>query len=96
MTTSAKPRTDTKKEILKLAEQLFQTKGYNGFSYSDISSVLGIKNAAIHYHFPSKADLGVALVRRYRDLLKATSADFMRTGKNPHEQLEGIFPVLSQ
>ena len=91
MKTKEEPRTDTKKEILKLAEQLFQTKGYNGFSYSDISSVLGIKNAAVHYHFPSKADLGVALIRRYRDLLKTTSMEFMKTGEHPATQLEGYF-----
>ena len=89
MTPVDHPRTNTRAEILKLAEGLFQTKGYNGFSYSDISSVLGIKNAAIHYHFPSKAELGVALIRRYRDLLKATSGTFMKTGENPRAQLEG-------
>jgi len=51
-------------QILDLAEQLFLSKGFSGFSYADISKPLGIKNAAIHYHFPSKKDLIVSILRR--------------------------------
>ena len=39
-------------------------QGFNGFSYADIAASLGIKNAAIHYHFPVKCDLGLAIIRR--------------------------------
>lgn len=57
---------DTREEILNCAEELLQRRGYNGFSYQHIAVQLGIRNAAIHYHFPSKETLGVALVQRYR------------------------------
>lgn len=57
---------DTREEILNAAEELLQRRGYNGFSYQHIAVQLGIRNAAIHYHFPSKEDLGTALVKRYR------------------------------
>jgi TetR/AcrR family transcriptional repressor of nem operon len=53
--------------ILDIAERLVQTRGYNGFSYADISSELRIKNASVHYHFPSKTDLGRRLVSRHRE-----------------------------
>src|SRR5579859_4064491 len=53
--------------ILDIAERLVQTRGYNGFSYADISSELRIRNASVHYHFPSKTDLGKRLVSRYRE-----------------------------
>lgn len=53
----------TKLQIIKLADELFRTKGYNAFSYSDISKPLGIKNAAIHYHFPHKRDLANQIVQ---------------------------------
>jgi TetR/AcrR family transcriptional repressor of nem operon len=53
--------------ILDIAERLVQTRGYNGFSYADISSELRIRNASVHYHFPSKTDLGKRLVARYRE-----------------------------
>lgn len=56
----------TKTEILDLAERLIRLKGYNSFSYKDISTALNIKNAAIHYHFPAKHDLGKAIINRTR------------------------------
>jgi TetR/AcrR family transcriptional regulator, transcriptional repressor for nem operon len=55
---------DTKKQILDIAEDLLLDRGYNGFSYKDISVALNIKNASIHYHFPKKTDLGVAIIQR--------------------------------
>ena len=57
--------------ILDIAERLVQTRGYNGFSYADISSELKIRNASVHYHFPSKTDLGRRLVARYRETFMA-------------------------
>jgi AcrR family transcriptional regulator len=61
---------NSKRTILNLAESFLQDKGYNGFSYADIASELDVKNAAIHYHFPTKEDLGIAVIRRYRDRFK--------------------------
>ncbi len=48
----------TRERILELGENFIRTKGYNAFSYQDISSELGVKNAAIHYYFPSKENFG--------------------------------------
>jgi len=53
----------TRENILELGESLIRSKGYNAFSYLDISSELGIKNAAIHYYFPSKENLGTSIVK---------------------------------
>src|SRR5215510_13109700 len=64
-TTAARQRSETAEQILDLAETLIQTRGYSAFSYQDIALALGIRKASIHYHFPSKAALGVALVDRY-------------------------------
>ncbi|HEY3475881.1 MAG TPA: TetR/AcrR family transcriptional regulator, partial [Anaerolineales bacterium] len=50
---------NSKRTILNMAEDLLQYKGFNGFSYAHISSKLGVKNAAIHYHFPTKEDLSL-------------------------------------
>jgi TetR/AcrR family transcriptional regulator, transcriptional repressor for nem operon len=57
--------------ILDVAEQLAQTKGYNGFSYADIAAQLGVTKASLHYHFPSKAELGCALIERYHAVFAA-------------------------
>ena len=59
-------RGETAELVLDVAQSLVQTRGFNGFSFRDLAVAIGVKSASIHYHFPSKADLGVALVRRYR------------------------------
>ena len=57
----------TKDTIVQLGDELMRMKGYNAFSYADISKKIGIKNAAVHYHFPSKPDLAVAIVDWHSD-----------------------------
>lgn len=57
----------TKDQITVLADELMRGKGYNAFSYSDISKPLGIKNAAVHYHFPTKPDLAREIVAYHSD-----------------------------
>lgn len=73
------PRTNTAEEILNIAELLIQTRGYSAFSYQDISDKLGIRKASIHYHFPTKVALGIAVVERYvtrfEETLAALAAD---------------------
>src|SRR4051794_4244077 len=55
----------TASRILDVAERLAQTRGFNGFSYADIAAELEISKPSLHYHFPSKAELGEALIKRY-------------------------------
>jgi TetR/AcrR family transcriptional regulator, transcriptional repressor for nem operon len=55
----------TRDRILDVAQDLVQRVGANGMSYQDLSEAIGITKASIHYHFPTKADLLEALVRRY-------------------------------
>ena len=56
----------TADRILTIAERLVQHRGFNAFSYSDVAEAVGIRKASLHYHFATKADLGLALVARYR------------------------------
>jgi TetR/AcrR family transcriptional regulator, transcriptional repressor for nem operon len=56
---------DTRDTILSSAQRLVQQRGYNGFSYADIADEVGIRKASLHHHFPTKTDLGLALIERY-------------------------------
>ncbi len=58
---------DTAAKILDVGQALIQTRGYTAMSFQDIALQVGIKKPSIIHHFPSKADLGVAIIRRYRD-----------------------------
>ena len=88
------PRTSTREHILKRATMLFQGRGYNGFSFKDISVPMGIKNAAIHYHFATKSDLCTAVIERYSELLKSETRDFMKHGGSAKAQLEAYLAFV--
>lgn len=77
----------TSDDILRCARSLIIAGGYNGFSYADISKVVGIRNASIHHHFPSKSDLVRTLVARYREEAQAGIAELERQTSDPVEQL---------
>jgi len=55
----------TRTDLLTCAENVARRRGYDGFSYADLASEVGIRKASIHYHFPAKADLAVAMIKRY-------------------------------
>lgn len=56
---------DTATRMLDSAERLVQNRGFNGFSYADVAAELGLTKASLHYHFPGKTELGLALITRY-------------------------------
>jgi len=84
-------KADTKRQILEIAENLLLDLGYNGFSYKDISSALGIRNASIHYHFPQKSDLGVAIIQRTRRRFERWTLSEEMQERNPPEKLDAFF-----
>lgn len=71
-----------------MAESLAQTRGYNGFSYADISHVLGITKASLHYHFPTKEALGQALMERYAEEFRLALARIAETASSALEMVE--------
>jgi len=85
------PSSNTREQILDTAIELLLQRGVNGFSYRDIASPLGIKNAAVHYHFPNKKDLVKALIEENHQLLRRGTAEFMAYGGPARPQLEGLF-----
>ena len=57
----------TADRILDVGQGLIQTGGFSAMSFQDIASEVGIRKPSIIHHFPTKAELGVAIIRRYRD-----------------------------
>ncbi len=80
--------TDTATQILDVAERLVQIRGFNAFSYADVGGELGLTNAALHYHFPSKAELGEALIARYAIRFMGALADIDESFSDPLGKLD--------
>ena len=56
---------NTSEMILEAAKHRTQAHGYNGLNFRELATEVGIKAASIYHHFPSKADLGAAVAKRY-------------------------------
>lgn len=53
--------------IMDAAERCMRIGGFNGFSFRDIATEVGVKSSSVHYHFPTKEALAAAVIRRYTD-----------------------------
>ena len=87
--------TDTSTRILDIAERLVQTRGFNGFSYADIAGDLGITKAALHYHFPGKAELGGALIERYAERFRERLAEIDEEGADTPAKLQAYADIYA-
>ena len=84
---------DTRTRILDLAEGLLLERGFNAFSYQHLARELGVRPAAVHYHFPSKDDLGTALVARQLRRLRKWRGLPRVTNLGPGQQLDALLAV---
>jgi TetR/AcrR family transcriptional repressor of nem operon len=75
--------TDTREAIMAAGRATVQAHGYNGLSFREIAKAVGVKSASIHYHFPTKGDLGAALARTYTDEAAALLDGFLAASEEP-------------
>jgi TetR/AcrR family transcriptional repressor of nem operon len=87
-TRSTSTEGDTASRVLDVAERLVQSRGFNGFSYADVAAEIGVTTAALHYHFPGKAELGNALVERYARRFFEALSSIDRSGSDARAKLE--------
>jgi TetR/AcrR family transcriptional repressor of nem operon len=85
---------DTATRIIDTARDLVQARGYNAFSYRDLSQLIGIKTSSIHYYFPTKGDLVEAIVARYREKFNADLHHIETQSENPFHRLDLYLQML--
>jgi TetR/AcrR family transcriptional repressor of nem operon len=81
--------------ILDTAQSIVQDVGFNGFSYAHIAEKVGIRTASIHYYFPSKEDLGEALIVRYRKNFISSVAQIDSETQNDLEKLRKFILIYN-
>jgi TetR/AcrR family transcriptional repressor of nem operon len=58
---------ETRTRVLDAATAIINRKGFRNTSIQDIINETGVKKGNLYFHFPSKDDLGLSLVREARD-----------------------------
>lgn len=80
----------TKEKILEVARELFNTKGFNATTISDLVESTGMKKGCLYFHFNGKDDMA-------REVLKEATEEFIRfldqalEGNNPGAALDYFF-----
>jgi TetR/AcrR family transcriptional repressor of nem operon len=75
-------------EILVVAMKLASSKGFNAFSHRELADLIGIKSSSIHYYFPTKEKLGLAMMEQYHNEVFEYLATLQH--KSPKEQIEAF------
>lgn len=83
----------TANKLLDAAEKRMRKSGYNAVSFRDLAADAKIKSASVHYHFPRKEDLGLALVARYQEHFFAALKQKASSANSAHERLQAICDV---
>ncbi|AUM70565.1 TetR/AcrR family transcriptional regulator [Pseudomonas fluorescens] len=53
--------------IMDAAERRIRVGGFNGFSFREIATDVGVKSSTVHYHFPTKELLAASVIHRYTE-----------------------------
>lgn len=77
-------------KLLDAAEYRMRRGGYNAVSFRDLASDADIKSSSVHYHFPRKEDLGVALIERYATRFFDALADQAATAESGLSKLKAF------
>ena len=84
---------DMRDQILASAQRLVQQRGFNGFSYADIAAEVGIRKASLHHHFPTKTDLGQALIEVYSEQLNSALMGIGSSSLPAYEKLDAYIDL---
>lgn len=83
----------TRARVLKTASSLVNTKGFSKTRINDIIQATGVKKGSLYFHFPSKEDLSLAVLREAKsDFFRFLSNSLQ--GKRPLEKLSNFFDAV--
>lgn len=75
------PMTEMQEKLMDLAERHLRAGGYHSFSFRDLAAEAKIKSSSVHYHFPTKAELVAAIVRRHTERFLQKISDEVEKGE---------------
>lgn len=63
-------RVGARERVLEAAKRLIEAQGFKNASLNDILSNAGVSSSNFYYHFKSKEDLGLAVVKQFTEKLE--------------------------
>lgn len=82
--------------MLAAACDLMRARGYNGFTYHDVSAAVGVTHAAVHHYYPAKPDLAAAAVADYTARFSNRLADIAAANADPAGRLRAVAGLFAE
>jgi TetR/AcrR family transcriptional regulator, cholesterol catabolism regulator len=82
--------TDSRQEILRAAARLFQERGYDATSMSDVANALKLSKGGLYHHFQSKDEILFYLMDHAMDITQEQVIDRVRGVADPEEGLRTL------
>jgi TetR/AcrR family transcriptional repressor of nem operon len=93
ITTVARQGNGTREQVLQHAAALIRERGFRATSIGDLLDRAGVQKGSFYYYFPSKEDLGHAVLDRWIEELRGRLIDFLASPEGP-PPLERIAAAL--
>lgn len=88
----AEPGADPPAErILRVAQELFFTRGYRGVGVRELCETAGVKRGTFYHHFPSKEDLLLAVAEEWIAEVQQIFERALRPDVPPPERIRRLF-----
>lgn len=84
----------TREKILAEALRLFAEKGYDATSIKEIATAVGVADAALYRHFPSKDDIALAVFSRHYEALARSISDIAQNVSTTNEIIDRLVTLL--
>lgn len=88
-----KNRATRSMELSAASESLFLQKGYINTSIEDVVKLVGVSHGTFYYHFPTKEDVLISIVRNRLNLLKDMIEAWCDDDRTPEDFLNSINSV---
>ncbi len=76
-----------REQILKMAVEIFDRKGYSNTSLEDIAHATGISREAIYYYFKNRSDILLAIVKPSGEEIVENMRALIASDRDPREKL---------
>lgn len=88
--TTATEQTDVAQALLDAATKLFAEGGYDGTSLQSIADEVGVRKPSLLYHYPSKEELRLAVLRRVFEHWNEVFPRILQVATSGSDRFEGL------
>jgi AcrR family transcriptional regulator len=87
---------ETRRRILSVASEQFQSRGYHATSMHDIMHEASVPGGSMYHYFPTKKSLGLAVIREsVAESIQETWIEPMRSAKTASDGVQAIFGAVA-